>query len=86
MSQTYGPLHIIVLSSSRERSKLVEALDSGADDFIHKPPVCEELYARLRAAERMIQTQRDILRLAQTDSLTGVYNRRMFFSKLQPKP
>jgi two-component system, cell cycle response regulator len=30
--------------------RLIEALDSGADEFIGKPPLAEELYARLRAA------------------------------------
>jgi two-component system cell cycle response regulator len=40
------------MSSNSDRDALVEALDSGADDFINKPPVAEELYARLQAAER----------------------------------
>ena len=32
------PLYIILMSSSAERSRMVEALNSGADDFISKPP------------------------------------------------
>jgi two-component system cell cycle response regulator len=73
------PLYIIVMSSNYERGHLIEALDSGADDFIGKPPVIEELYARLRAASRVVSMQRDLIRLASTDPLTGSLNRRAFF-------
>lgn len=73
------PLYIIVMSSNYERGHLIEALDSGADDFIGKPPVTEELYARLRAASRVVGMQRDLIRLASTDPLTGSLNRRAFF-------
>jgi diguanylate cyclase (GGDEF)-like protein len=77
------PLYIILMSSSSDRNYLIKALDSGADDFMGKPPVPEELYARLRAAERLISTQTDLLRLATTDSLTGLLNRRAFFERAE---
>jgi diguanylate cyclase (GGDEF)-like protein len=48
---------------------------------VGKPPVAEELYARLRVAERFGIMQRELIRLATTDSLTGMYNRRAFFEK-----
>ena len=73
------PIYIILMSSNQEGQKLIEALDNGADDFIGKPPVVEELYARLRAAERVGAMQRELLKLATTDSLTGILNRRAFF-------
>jgi diguanylate cyclase (GGDEF)-like protein len=75
------PLYVILMSSSRDRHRLGEALDSGADDFISKPPVPEELYARLRAAERLTSMQRELIRLAATDPLTGLLNRRAFFER-----
>lgn len=65
------PLYIIMMSSNQDRHNLVKALDGGADDFINKPPIPEELYARLRAAERLSVMQHDLLRLATTDPLTG---------------
>jgi PleD family two-component response regulator len=37
------------MSSNHDRHTLVDALDGGADDFIGKPPIPEELHARLRA-------------------------------------
>src|SRR5436853_1879208 len=73
------PIYVILMSSSIDRSKLGEALDSGADDFISKPPVADELYARLRAAERLGAMQRELVRLASVDPLTGLHNRRVFF-------
>jgi diguanylate cyclase (GGDEF)-like protein len=73
------PIHVIAMSSSRDEDKLVEALDSGADDFILKPPNAQELSARLRAAERLTREQRELLRLATLDSLTGILNRRALF-------
>ncbi len=75
------PIYVILMSSNQERHKLIEALDSGADDFIGKPPVIEELYARLRAADRVGSMQRELLRLATTDPLTGILNRRAFFDQ-----
>src|SRR5690606_28368836 len=69
------PLYIIVMSSNYERDHLIEALDSGADDFIGKPPVADELYARLRAAARLTAMQRDLIRLASTDPRAEAFNR-----------
>jgi diguanylate cyclase (GGDEF)-like protein len=77
------PIYVILMSSNQHRHSLIEALDSGADDFIGKPPVIEELYARLRAADRVGSMQRELLRLARTDPLTGILNRRAFFDQAQ---
>jgi two-component system cell cycle response regulator len=73
------PLHIIAMSSFARARNLSEALDAGADDFISKPPVPEELHARIRAAERMTTMQEALLRQARTDMLSGLNNRRAFF-------
>ncbi len=77
------PLYILVMSSSDEHRKLIESLNNGADDFISKPPITEELHARLRAADRILSMQRELIVLASTDFLTGVLNRRAFFEKAQ---
>jgi two-component system cell cycle response regulator len=76
-------IYIILMSSNSEERHLVSALDSGADEFIRKPPAREELYARLRSAERLLRLQRELIRLAMIDPLTGVFNRRAFFEKAQ---
>jgi two-component system, cell cycle response regulator len=74
-------LYIVLMSSNQERHNLIEALDSGADDFIGKPPAAEELYARLRVAERLATMHRELVRLASVDPLTGLFNRRVFFER-----
>jgi diguanylate cyclase (GGDEF)-like protein len=79
------PLHIIVMSSNTSERALAEALDCGADDFTVKPIRREELTARLRAANRIIKLQRDLITQAQTDYLTGVLNRRAFVAAMEEK-
>jgi two-component system, cell cycle response regulator len=59
-------IEALITSAEYDQKSLIEALDSGADDFIGKPPLAEELYARLRAAERILSMQRELLRLATT--------------------
>jgi two-component system cell cycle response regulator len=76
-------IYIVLMSSNYEQNKLIEALDNGADDFIGKPPAIEELYARFRAAKRLRDMQRELFRLAMTDSLTGLLNRRAFFEQAE---
>ena len=75
------PIYVVMMSSQYDQRSLIEALDSGADDFIGKPPLAEELYARLRAAERLASMQRELIRLATIDPLTGLCNRRGFFEQ-----
>ena len=75
----HRPLYIVLMSSHDEYSKCIQALDNGADDFISKPPIAEELRARLRMADRVTAMQRELCRLASTDFLTGLPNRRAFF-------
>ena len=45
LAKTRNSMYVIAMSSTDDKQKLIEALDSGADDFIHKPPAQEELKA-----------------------------------------
>lgn len=74
------PIYVIAMSSNNDTTHLVEALDSGADDFIRKPPDKIELEARLRAADRMNQARRELVRWATHDALTSLLNRRAYFT------
>ncbi|MGE3231054.1 MAG: diguanylate cyclase [Hyphomicrobium sp.] len=79
------PLHIIVMSSNHSERALPEALDCGADDFVLKPVRHDELSARLRAANRIIALQRQLVDQANTDHLTGVLNRRAFLATMEAR-
>jgi two-component system KDP operon response regulator KdpE len=50
---------ILVLSALSDEARKVRALDAGADDYVTKPFQVEELLARIRAAIRRGQAQRD---------------------------
>jgi two-component system, cell cycle response regulator len=78
------PLYVIAMSSSYDNDRLAIALDSGADDFISKPPSEQELTARLRAAERLLLVQQKLVRMAMLDPLTNLLNRRAFLDSATP--
>ena len=52
--RSWSNMPIIVISVRGEDSDKIEALDSGADDYLTKPFSVEELFARIRVAGRRI--------------------------------
>lgn len=81
--------YLILLTSRDSVGDLIEGLEAGADDYMTKPINLMELKARLKTARRiielennLIEAQRRLSRLAITDSLTGVWNRRKFLHLL----
>lgn len=73
--------HLILITGAADPDMLIKALEGGADDFIRKPINPAAFLARFRAAVRIATMRQDILRLASTDVLTGVANRRSFFER-----
>jgi two-component system, cell cycle response regulator len=67
-------VYTLVLTGKTEKKDLVEALEAGADDFIHKPFHPDELRVRLRTAVRILELQSALLIRARNDSLTGLLN------------
>jgi len=57
--RSYSRVPILVLSALADEARKVRALDAGADDYVTKPFGVEELLARIRAAIRRGQAQRD---------------------------
>jgi two-component system KDP operon response regulator KdpE len=57
--RTFSRVPILVLSALADEPRKVKALDAGADDYVTKPFGVEELLARVRAAVRRGETQRD---------------------------
>lgn len=52
--RTWSNTPIIVISARSEDTDKIEALDSGADDYLTKPFSVEELLARLRVTQRRL--------------------------------
>src|SRR5215472_10352363 len=52
--------YIIILTSNAEKENVVKGLSAGADDYLTKPFHRDELLARVRVGERLIELQRQI--------------------------
>ena len=75
-------IYIVLLTARTESQDLVEGFEAGADDYLTKPLIANELRARLRSGRRILDLQaelvaaREALRVqAMHDSLTGLLNR-----------
>jgi two-component system cell cycle response regulator len=73
---------VIVMTGFPDDYKYVSVINSGATDFINKPFRIEELDAKIRRGIIERNTRQELKRLTITDSLTGLYNQRHFYSRL----
>ncbi|MCC6474205.1 MAG: diguanylate cyclase [Burkholderiales bacterium] len=76
-------VYVVLLTASGRESDVLQGWESGADDYVTKPFHEQELRARLRAGERIVRLQDQLIRtrevqrqLASIDPLTGIFNRR----------
>lgn len=96
-------VYVIILTIQESVDRLVEAFEAGADDYLVKPVAQKVFFARLRAAQRVVQLQEELAfdreqllrfskdlaasnerlqRLALTDALTELPNRRFAMERL----
>jgi two-component system, cell cycle response regulator len=76
-------IYFIILTAKGEKRDIIEGLEAGADDFLSKPFNQEEMKYRIRIGERIINLERRIMELANTDPLTGLLNRRAFMERVE---
>lgn len=74
---------IIAMTGYLREYSYVDVVNAGATDFINKPFGIEELEAKIRRAIMERELRNELNHLCITDSLTGLYNRRHFFIRLQ---
>jgi diguanylate cyclase (GGDEF)-like protein len=74
--------YILLLTSKSQPEDLIEGMNAGADDYVTKPFDRHELQVRVRAGQRIIDLQQQLLkaqealrRQATHDALTGCWNR-----------
>lgn len=79
----------VFVSENSSTEAIIEALDSGADDYIVKPFVPLELLARIRTQlrirdlhEQLLFANEKLKELVDTDDLTGLYNMRSLYQRL----
>jgi two-component system cell cycle response regulator len=74
--------YLVVLTGRDHPEDVVKALEQGADDYVTKPWTSAELRARIGVGHRIIQLHehleenaRRLIKVAQTDDLTQIWNR-----------
>jgi two-component system cell cycle response regulator len=74
--------YMLLLTAKIQKEDVVAGMDAGADDYVTKPFDAHELKVRLRAGQRLLDLQneliaaREALRVQAThDALTGLFNR-----------
>jgi len=84
--------YIVILTGNENATSLIDAFESGADDYMTKPFKKQELSARLRVGERLLRfhgrmkaSERRLMELARVDGLTGVLNRSALDSRVESR-
>ena len=75
-------IYIVLLTSKESKADLVAGLEAGADDYLTKPCHYDELMARLRTGQRILDLQDRLVFDARHDSLTLLPNRAGFMDRL----
>ncbi len=87
----YDSYHFIILLTGRDsKEDIIGGLNAGADDYITKPFMTEELEVRLRIGKRILDLQQSLkealevqIYQAQHDLLTGIFNHAKIFNILE---
>lgn len=81
-------LPVVMVTALDDRDSRLEGLEAGADDIISKPYDRAELKARVRTItrlnryRRLLETEEQLARLANYDTLTGLPNRNLLHERL----
>ena len=78
----YPDMCIIVMTGYSSQYDYKDVVDAGATDFINKPFNIDELEAKIRRGIIERNTRDALKKLGITDALTGLYNQRHFFGRL----
>jgi two-component system cell cycle response regulator len=91
LRKTDGYIYVLILTVRDSTTDVVAGLAAGADDYVIKGATPEEILARLEVGRRTTHLERSLRksneanrRMAVTDALTGVHNRR-FLMKYLPR-
>ena len=75
-------VQIMLMTAHTDQVNVVNALESGADDFLAKPISQSELIARMAVGSRVHKMEQRLKHDAFHDTLTGLQNRRSFLDSM----
>jgi len=86
----FDTVPVVMISGVGDRDVMIDCLRSGASDFLNKPIITEEFFARMsnhlnlrRLQKELVQKQGELAALAFTDGLTALFNRAYFDQTLK---
>lgn len=68
-------VYLILLSSRADPAYTDEALEAGANDYLHRPLSEAELRTRVDSGRRLLELEDALTRRSSRDALTGLHNR-----------
>jgi len=74
---------VIIITGQGSKETILQALRQGVSDYIEKPFDLELLLLTVEKALEKTFILRELIQLARTDGLTGLYNQRHFYSVLE---
>lgn len=74
---------VVFLSASDDDQSILKGFEIGGVDYITKPYRAKEVLARVKTHLQLHKALRQLERIATTDELTGVSNRRKFFMRAE---
>lgn len=73
---------VIFLSAMNDETSIINGFKCGGVDFITRPFNAQELIARTKTHIELKKAKEKLMRMAVTDELTGLFNRRYFMNRL----
>lgn len=80
--QEFPEISIIAMTGYAEGYRYIDVINAGASDFLKKPFDIEELEAKIRRIIDDRDLRRELSKQSITDSLTGLFNHRYFYMRL----
>ncbi len=82
IKEKFPDICAIAMTGYTREYKYVETINAGATDFVNKPFGIEEIEAKVKRGIIERNIRQELNRLSITDALTGLYNQRHFYDRL----